>query len=234
MMVTMVKRVDGLLFGFGLLIGILLEILILSYFNSLKYEENSFKSDFNTKKKLLLIGVMTSKKFLETRGKEIFNTWANHSEVNLIFFSSSNSQTSLNLHLVSLPNVNKSNTLQKKSLMILKHMHDYYLGKFEWFMSFDDDVYLDMDKLEIFLRSLDSTKKFLIGQHGSGNISLENEKNYCIGGTGILMTASVLESLVHNIPKCLKNISTINEDVEIARCVKHFVNISSTYSSEVS
>ena len=71
--------------------------------------------------------------------------------------------------------------------MMLKYMHDHCLDKFEWFMRADDDVFIRGDKLELFLRSINSSKPHFIGQAGLGNkeefglLSLEYDENFCMG-----------------------------------------------------
>lgn len=53
---------------------------------------------------------------------------------------------------------------QKKSFMMLHHMYEHYIDKFEWFLRADDDVFIKPDKLEKFLRRVDSTKAQFIGE----------------------------------------------------------------------
>ena len=70
---------------------------------------------------------------------------------------------------------------------MLKYMHDHCLDKFEWFMRADDDVFIRGEKLELFLRSINSSKPHFIGQAGLGNkeefglLSLEYDENFCMG-----------------------------------------------------
>lgn len=72
--------------------------------------------------------------------------------------------------------------------MMLKYMHDHYLDKYEWFMRADDDVYIKGDKLEHFLRSLNSSEPLFLGQTGlgtteeMGKLALEPGENFCMGG----------------------------------------------------
>lgn len=44
----------------------------------------------HNKRRLLLVGVMTAKKFLDSRAETIFKTWGQDLQGNIIFFSSSN------------------------------------------------------------------------------------------------------------------------------------------------
>jgi chondroitin sulfate synthase len=47
-------------------------------------------------------------------------------------------------------------------------MHDHYIENFEWFMRADDDVFIKGDKIEKFLRSINSSTPQFIGQAGMG------------------------------------------------------------------
>jgi len=120
-------------------------------------------------KNLVFIGVMTAQKYLDTRAKSVFNTWGRSIPGKMSFFSRSGSSSLFDIPLVSLPGVDDSYPPKKKSFMMLKFMHDNYLDKFEWFMRVDDDVYIKPDKLEYFLRSLNSSVPQFVGQAGLGN-----------------------------------------------------------------
>lgn len=190
-------------------------------------------------KNLVFIGVMTAQKYLDTRAKSVYTTWGQQIPGKMSFFSRSGSSSIYDIPLVSLPGVDDSYPPQKKSFMMLKFMHDNYLDKFEWFMRVDDDVYIKPDKLEMFLRSLNSSKAQFIGQAGLGNkdefglLSLDYDENFCMGGPGIVMSRETLRKVVPHISYCLKNLYSTHEDVEIGRCVRKFANVSCTWSYEV-
>ena len=118
-------------------------------------------------------------------------------------------------------------------------MHDHFIDKYEWFMRADDDVYVHTEKLEKFLRSIDSSKPHFIGQAGVGNkeefgqLSLEPEDNFCMGGPGVILSRKTLELLVPHIEYCLKHLYSTHEDVEVGRCVRKFVDITCTWSYEM-
>ena len=191
-------------------------------------------------KNLVFIGVMTAQKYLDTRAKSVYETWGHSIPGKMSFFSRSGSSSLFTLPLVSLPGVDDSYPPQKKSFMMLKFMHDNYIDKFEWFMRVDDDVYIKPEKIEPFLRSLNSSVPQFIGQAGLGNkdefglLSLDYDENFCMGGPGIVMSRETLRLVVPHIGYCLKNLYSTHEDVEIGRCVRKFANISCTWSYEVS
>lgn len=139
-----------------------------------------------------------------------------------------------------LPGVDDSYPPQKKSFMMLKYMHDHYLDKYEWFMRADDDVYIKGDKLENFLRSLNSSEPLFLGQTGlgtteeMGKLALEPGENFCMGGPGVIMSREVLRRMVPHIGECLREMYTTHEDVEVGRCVRRFAGVQCVWSYEVS
>lgn len=202
--------------------------------------ENALFKNIESTKNLVFIGVMTAQKYLDTRARAVYETWGQGIPGKMSFFSRAGSKSQYPIPLVSLPGVDDSYPPQKKSFMMLKYMHDNYIDKFEWFMRVDDDVYIKPEKLEPFLRSLNSSKPQFIGQAGLGNkdefglLSLDYDENFCMGGPGIVMSRETLKLVVPHISSCLKNLYSTHEDVEIGRCVKRFAGVSCTWSYEVS
>ncbi|XP_054714814.1 chondroitin sulfate synthase 1-like [Uloborus diversus] len=196
-------------------------------------------SDISDEKRLIFIGVMTAQKYLDTRALAIHNTWGKTVPGKLIFFSSSSSKVNTSIPLVPLPNVDDSYPPQKKSFLMLKFMHDNFIDDFEWFMRADDDVYIRTSQLETFLRSVNSSKPQFIGQAGLGNkeefgqLSLQADENFCMGGPGMIMSRDTLRLLIPHIRYCLKNLFSTHEDVEVGRCIRKFVGIPCTWSYEM-
>lgn len=166
-------------------------------------------------------------------------TWAQTIPGRVEFFSSEGSDTSIPIPIVALKNVDDSYPPQKKSFMMLKYMHDYYLDKYEWFMRADDDVYIKSEKLESFLRSLNSSEAIFLGQTGMGardelgKLALEPGENFCMGGPGVIMSREVLKRMVPHIRECLQEMYTTHEDVEVGRCVRRFAGVQCVWSYEV-
>jgi chondroitin sulfate synthase len=143
--------------------------------------------------------------------------------------------------------------------MMLYYMYQHFIDKFEFFARADDDVFIRMDKLERFLRSVDSSKPQFIGQAGRGNseefglLSLEFDENFCMGGPGVIMSRETLRRyfrlkqllgsfsllvcpfcrVAPHIPTCLKNLYSTHEDVELGRCVQKFAGIPCTWNYEM-
>ena len=95
------------------------------------------------------------------------------------------------------------------------------------------------DKLEEFLRSLNSSKPLYLGQTGLGNIEelgklgLEPGENFCMGGPGMIFSREVLRRMVPHIGECHREMYTTHEDVEVGRCVRRFGGTQCVWSYEV-
>uniref|UniRef100_A0A8C1W7T5 Hexosyltransferase n=1 Tax=Cyprinus carpio TaxID=7962 RepID=A0A8C1W7T5_CYPCA len=167
-----------------------------------------------------------------------YRTWAKTIPGKVEFFSSEGSDTTIPIPIVALQNVDDSYPPQKKSFMMLKYMHDHYLDQFEWFMRADDDVYIKSEKLESFLRSLNSSEAIFLGQTGMGardelgKLALEPGENFCMGGPGVIMSREVLRRMVPHIRQCLQEMYTTHEDVEVGRCVRRFAGVQCVWSYE--
>ncbi|XP_041105848.1 chondroitin sulfate synthase 3-like [Polyodon spathula] len=190
----------------------------------------------------LYVGVMTAKKYLESRAVAAHRTWTHSIPGKVEFFSSEGSESvpvPIPIPVISLAGVDDSYPPQKKSFMMLKYMHDHYLDKYEWFMRADDDVYIRGDKLEELLRSLNSSKPMYLGQTGLGTteelgkLALEPGENFCMGGPGMIFSREVLKRMVPHIGECLRGMYTTHEDVEVGRCVRRFGGTQCVWSYEM-
>lgn len=140
---------------------------------------------------------------------------------------------------MALPGVDDSYPPQKKSFMMLKYMHDHFIDKFEWFVRADDDVFIKGDRLDEFLRSINSSQPRFIGQAGVGKaeelglLSLQATENFCMGGPGMILSRETLLRVAPHVGYCLQNLYTTHEDVEIGRCVRQFAGIQCTWAYEM-
>ena len=90
-------------------------------------------------------------------------------------------------------------------------------------MRTDDDVFVNTDNLFNFLLNINSDGTHFLGQAGrgrgeeEGHLSLQWNENFCMGGTGMLMSGSTLQMFMPKIDTCLTNMVTNHEDVEIGK-----------------
>lgn len=198
------------------------------------------KYPHNSDDNLLFVGVMTAQQYLDTRAVAVYETWAQEIPGKVAFFTSEHSVVKSVIPVIRLKGVDDSYPPQKKSFMMLKYMYDHFLNHYEFFMRADDDLYARPDKLEKFLRSVNSSQLQFIGQTGKGNIaefgqlSLLDYENFCMGGPGVIFSKSTLARVAPHVQDCLQNMHSTHEDVELGRCVQRFAEIPCTWSYEVS
>lgn len=201
---------------------------------------NRSKYPHNSNSNLLFVGVMTAQQYLDTRAVAVYETWAQHIPGKIAFFTSEFSVTNSKIPIIRLKGVDDSYPPQKKAFMMIKYMHDHYLDHFEFFMRADDDVYIRPEKLEQFLRSVNSSLPHFIGQTGRGNsdeygrLALLEYENFCMGGPGVIFSRPTLARTAPHVGTCLRNMHSTHEDVEVGRCVQRFAGIPCTWSYEVS
>ncbi|XP_020372360.1 chondroitin sulfate synthase 1 [Rhincodon typus] len=189
--------------------------------------------------RLVYVGVMSAKKYLRSRAIAAQRTWAQHIPGRVEFFSSEGSDLSLPLPLVALPGVDDSYPPQKKSFLMLKYMAERHLQAFEWFVRADDDTYIRGERLENFLRGLNSSQPLYLGQTGLGTpqelgkLALEPGENFCMGGPGVILSRELLRRVLPHIGQCLREMYTTHEDLEVGRCVRRFTGVQCAWSYEM-
>ena len=230
----------GLIFGLHVSLFLKQNECYLTYKSHFRPRAVVNEVQFN-KTQFIFVGVMTAETFLETRAQAVFNTWGKNVAGKITFFSSQTYKKS-KLPLVSLPDVDDSYPPIKKSLMMVKYMHDHHIDDFEWFMRADDDVYIRNDKLVSLLRSLNISEDIYLGQAGTGAkkekgmLNLMPGDNYCMGGPGAIFSRSVLKKVAPHLEHCLLQAPKLHmhEDTELGRCIKRYAGISCTWNYEVS
>jgi len=163
-------------------------------------------------RKLLFVGIVTAKKYLETRAKGIWNTWGQGSDAfDVKFYSSPSDNPKVKLPIVTLQDVNDTvYPPQKKVYRMLYHMYKYHLDQYDFFMRSDDDVYVRMDLLLNLLGTMNPAQDIYMGSPGFGRkedlerIQLTVQEHYCMGGPGVFFSRSALRKLGPHLDKCLQ------------------------------
>jgi hypothetical protein len=163
-------------------------------------------------KKQVLIAIMSAEKYLPTRAYDIAHTWGKQARdsksVDITFIANNEQMDSINgISVTSLPGVDDTAyPPQRKSFSTLRYFHDVELDNYDWFMRVDDDVYVNIDKLTLFLAKLDPHVAHFIGQPGFGNSGdyMEDGMAFCMGGTGIIFSKETVRQLRPHLSDCLK------------------------------
>ena len=189
---------------------------------------------------LVLVAVMTHFGTISTRAVAIHKTWGRDIPGKVIFFvGNTANKTEVDIPLVVLSVADDVYPPQEKAFLMLKYVYENYGDSFRWFIRADDDVYIDNDNLGALLISLPGSDDVLLGHPGigtseeEGKLGLEEQSNFCIGGTGIVMSKSVLRKVYPHLDYCIKNTVTQHEDSEVGRCLRKFVGVQCPWGYEV-
>ncbi|KAE9415416.1 hypothetical protein Angca_004267 [Angiostrongylus cantonensis] len=227
----------------GTVLGLSLTYCIFSFARLQRHPQSSECSDLIKpfqRTGLILVGIMTAAKYVDTRAYNVWKTWAKYVPGKVLFFVAENTESvHPELPLIRLKGVDDTYPPQKKSFAMVKWMAENYLDEFDWFLRADDDLYVRGDELEKFLRSLDSSRAHAIGQAGLGNsaeyglLALGSTDNYCMGGPGVVMSRETLRLLSPHLKSCLEHLLTTHEDVELGRCIRRHVGVACTWNYEM-
>ena len=193
-------------------------------------------------RKLLLVGVITAQKYLETRATAVYNTWGKQMD-DIIFFSAQpNGAQHVNFPVVTLEGVDDHTyPPQLKVFKMLQYMYDKYIDQFDFFMRADDDSYVKKQKLYDLLLATNPAQHIFMGSPGFGKpedrerLKLKEHEHYCMGGPGVILSRALLRKLGSEVDDCLNNVvySDYDEDVELGRCISHKLNVQCTWSYQV-
>ena len=156
----------------------------------------------------LVIFIHTCKQYEETRSKLLENTWANSDN---IVFITDNEHSTLNNHIYMGPYKRDGFSYHPESL---KKMFNLFLERYshyDFFMIVDDDSYVYVEKLKLYLSFFDKDQPYMIGDFLNWPYVLPDYKfggnynNWVGGGPGIVFTKSCIIEYIrlyneHNIP----------------------------------
>lgn len=188
----------------------------------------------------------------EKRGLAILKTWAGETTTkkNVDFYLLPSAQLDKESVLTSLKKTqvvyleeNKDKDIDRKSRLqgvfeLWKDVCEKTLNKYHWFVHLKDTVYLQADKLEEILNSLNSSKAILFGRsvkpvgYARDELGLREGESYCFEG-GYAVSWKTLEMVCPFLSTCQDGAKSENEDVEIARCIKEHAGINCTANAEV-
>lgn len=159
----------------------------------------------------LIVFIHTCKNYENTRAKILEQTWVDNNDD--IIFITDNKESQLKKHIYigsypSGPTYHPENVI-KMFRLFLSNYNDY-----DFFIMIDDDSYLYIDKLKMFLSFFDKNESYMIGDflNWPPKIKCEsNYKNWIGGGSGIVFTKKSIESFLYLIDK--HKIPYVNHDV---------------------
>ena len=137
------------------------------------YSRSNFDADAAAKssvaEELLFVGVMTSRRYLRTRAKAIYDTWGSTLNGSLLFFVGEGDEVEEQLPVHILEDVKDSEyPPQRKSFAMLEFMQRNLGEKYAWFMRADDDLFVDVLRLRALLSSINGSRPLYLGHPGTG------------------------------------------------------------------
>lgn len=158
----------------------------------------------------------------------IMETWGRRCDFILFIIGAENSvvnvesgkepiveQISHNAQLVKFDFTDKYNYLWLKTKTAFKYIVKNYNYQFDWIYKMDDDTFVIMENVKLFLQDKKSSDLVYYGCEYSALAP----KGYNAGGPGYIMSFKVAELFIKalSMGKCSK--STVPEDSEIASCL---------------
>ena len=201
-------------------------------------------------RKLVSYNVVSSREALKTRGVAIFRTWGGSlkSELDMYLFPPAmeeeiNYALKRRMPIISLGSKKTfeptKETDDQGVFRTLTDICNKKVGSYQWFVKLQDDIYLRTQKLEMLLSSLNSSEPLFIGHSVTpmgqerDELGFKEGENYCLEA-GYVLSWRALSLLCPVLPICRENAKSVNQDVEVARCIRTYVGANCTTSNEVS
>ncbi|XP_071108389.1 glycoprotein-N-acetylgalactosamine 3-beta-galactosyltransferase 1-B-like [Haliotis cracherodii] len=157
--------------------------------------------------------VMTNPKNLESRSRYIQMTWGKRCD-RVVFISS---ETNTTFPAVGINVLEGRNHLTEKTLGGYHYVYDHHFDDCDWFFKADDDTYLIVENLRLFLTHFDTNKPIYFGHHFKTII----KQGYSSGGSGLVVSKEALRRFGqqgHDSKICRQ--TGIGGDVAFGQCME--------------
>lgn len=138
----------------------------------------------------ILISIISTRKYLESRIELIQKTWLKDVENYVII--SDYTDESINTFKITEDTTYESNV--EKNFKSFDFFYNNY-SDFDWYMNLDDDTFLNYKKLKECLQSYSTEEIFMLGRINYGSLPDDTSLNYCSGGAGYVFNRKTLEML---------------------------------------
>jgi glycoprotein-N-acetylgalactosamine 3-beta-galactosyltransferase len=161
----------------------------------------------------------------------VHNTWGNRCD-KVIYMTGPKQpeqKDDPNFKFVYLNMTDEYNRITEKALLTFEYIYDNLMEEFDWFVRANDDTYIIMENLKLFLANRCSDDMSIYGKvlkhtHMSKHYNAgDNSKGFLQGGTGVIISREALRLFV----QALRNDSQFCvmfhggfEDQEIANCFR--------------
>ncbi|RUS72822.1 hypothetical protein EGW08_019415, partial [Elysia chlorotica] len=132
----------------------------------------------------ILVFVMTTSANLQTKALAVKDTWGKRCDV-LLFFSSESNKT---FPAIGLGTPEGRRHLTAKTMAAFRYVYEYHFNDADWFMKADDDTFLIVENLRLFLASKNSNEPIYFGHL----FKLFVNQGYYSGGGGYVISKEAL------------------------------------------
>jgi glycoprotein-N-acetylgalactosamine 3-beta-galactosyltransferase len=106
--------------------------------------------------------ILTSPQYFDTRARAVNLTWAPRCDK--FSFISEYSNDTKGLLIAPIPNLlSGRDHLTQKSTLALHYVYENFINDFDWFVKADDDTYLFVENLKLFLKEKNTSEPITFG-----------------------------------------------------------------------
>ncbi|CAF1285827.1 unnamed protein product [Adineta steineri] len=173
-----------------------------------------FRFQNNPAQVRVLCLVLTAPKYFDTRTRAVLSTWGRR--CNGLFFITESSNDTQGLPIAPIANITPGyEHLTQKTVLALQYAYEYHFNNFDWFVKADDDTYIFMENLKMFLSKQNTSKPVSFGW-------VSKIKGYLQGGASYVLSREALKRFNQGLQKpntmCRKYDG--DEDIEIRACLR--------------
>ena len=161
----------------------------------------------------------------------VHNTWGKRCD-KILYFSGPKDPDQVDdpkFELVYLDMVDKYERITEKTLLTFEYIYENFINEYDWFVRANDDTYIIMENLKVFLANRCSDDMSIYGKvlkyRDNGHIYNygDNSKGFLQGGSGFIISRKSLRLFVESMiedPKFCVMYRGSWEDQEIANCFR--------------
>ncbi|XP_076013177.1 glycoprotein-N-acetylgalactosamine 3-beta-galactosyltransferase 1-like isoform X1 [Genypterus blacodes] len=159
----------------------------------------------------VLCWIMTGPKYLESRTKQIRETWARRCD-KVLYMSS----VKTDFPTVELNVKEGRDNLYWKTIRAFQYIHQNHLDEADWFLKADDDTYVVVENLRYVLSKYDPEKPLYMGRRFTPFI----QQGYMSGGAGYVLSKEALRRFVQGFETGQCNHYSTLEDMAMGKCME--------------
>ncbi|XP_073821920.1 glycoprotein-N-acetylgalactosamine 3-beta-galactosyltransferase 1-like [Musca autumnalis] len=181
------------------------------------YELNTTIADKLYNDVKVLCWILTGPANHQKKAIHVKNTWGSRCN-KLIFMSSKEDEE---LGAVKLPGVGEGRgQLWKKTREAFKYIYEHYIDEYDWFLKADDDTYVIVENLRLFLYPMSTDAPVYFGCKFKPHV----RQGYMSGGAGYVLSRAAVKRFVelgHNNRMICRRGFGGSEDSEMGRCLQN-------------